>query len=78
MRTSRLLRCAAFAGLLASVSIAPTADAQRSDSGDLRRPSWTLTGSLEMLRAGPESWGAGPAIAGYQRIPLASLDPESA
>jgi hypothetical protein len=62
MPTSCLLRCAAFAGLLASVSIAPTADAQRSDPVDLRRPSWTLTGSLEMLRVGPVSWGSGPAI----------------
>lgn len=62
MPTSRLLPCAAFAGLLASVSIAPTADAQRSDPVDVRRPSWTLTGSLEMLHVGQASWGSGPAI----------------
>jgi hypothetical protein len=62
MPTTRLLRSTAFAGLLASVLVAPTANAQRSDSVDLRHPSWTLTGSLDMLHVGPESWGSGPAL----------------
>jgi hypothetical protein len=62
MPTSRLLRSAAFAGLLASAFVPPTANAQRSDSLDLRHPPWTLTGSLDMLLVGPESWGSGPAL----------------
>lgn len=62
MPTTRLLRSAALAGLLASILVAPTANAQRSGPADLRQPSWTLTGSLEMLRVEPESWGSGPAL----------------
>jgi hypothetical protein len=62
MPTTRLLRSAAFAGLLAGLLVAPTANAQRSGPVDLRQPPWTLTGSLEMLRVGPESWGSGPAF----------------
>jgi hypothetical protein len=62
MSTTRLLRSAAFAGLLAGVLVAPTANAQRSDAVELRQPPWTLTGSLEMLHVGPESWGSGPAL----------------
>jgi hypothetical protein len=62
MPNTRLLRSAAFAGLLASVLVAPTADAQRADPVDLRQPPWTLTGSLERLRVGPELWGSGPAF----------------
>ena len=62
MPTTRLLRSAAFVGLLASVLVARTANAQRSDPVHLRQPSWTLTGSLEMLHVGPELWGAGPTL----------------
>lgn len=62
MPTTRLLRSAAFAGLLAIVLVAPTANAQRSGPAGLRQPPWTLTGSFEMLRVGQESWGSGPAF----------------
>jgi hypothetical protein len=62
MPNTRLLRSAAFAALLASSLVASTAHAQRSNPPDQRQPPWTLTGSLELLRVGPESWGAGPAI----------------
>jgi hypothetical protein len=62
MPTTRLLHSAALAGLLAGVLVAPTANAQGSGPVDLRQPAWTLTGSLEMLRVGPESWGSGPTL----------------
>ena len=62
MPTTRLLPLAAFAGLLSTVSVAQTANAQRSGPVDLPQPPWTLTGSLEVLRVGPESWGVGPAF----------------
>ena len=63
MPATRLLRFAAFAGLLATVLVTPTANAQGPGAVALRRPVWTLTGSFEALRIGPESWGSGPALA---------------
>ena len=62
MPRTRLLRSAALVGLIASVLVARNADAQRSDPVLPRQPPWTLTGSLEMLHVGPESWGSGPAF----------------
>ena len=62
MPATRLLRFAAFAGLLATVLVTPTANAQGPGAVALRRPVWTLTGSFEALRIGPESWGSGPAF----------------
>jgi hypothetical protein len=61
--TTRLLGSAAFAGLLASVLVAPSANAQRSGPVDLRQAPWTLTASMEWMSVGPDWWGSGPALA---------------
>jgi hypothetical protein len=46
-----------LAALLLSVSLAPALAAQ------VRHPSWTLTGGVEVLLAGKRSWGTGPLLA---------------
>jgi hypothetical protein len=62
MPSSRPLRSAAVAVLLASVSVASAASAQDSATAVPRQPRWTLTTLLEVLHAGADSWGFGPAV----------------
>jgi hypothetical protein len=61
-RSIASLRSAALAALLASALLVPVARAQDSGQGALPRPRWTLTGLFEVLHAGADSWGYGPAL----------------
>jgi hypothetical protein len=51
-----------FAALLTSALVIPSARAQDSAQAALPRPLWTLTGLVEVLHAGADSWGVGPAL----------------
>jgi hypothetical protein len=63
MPSNRSLRSAAFAALLASaVVVVPPADAQDSVPAVLPQPRWTLSALLEVVHAGADSWGVGPAL----------------
>jgi hypothetical protein len=55
------LRSTSFAMLLAGAVI-PTAHAQEPDAAVPRLRRWTLSGLLEVLHAGADSWGVGPAL----------------
>jgi hypothetical protein len=56
------LRSATFAALLATALVVPAADAQDSAAAVLPQPPWTLSALLEVVHAGAESWGFGPAL----------------
>jgi len=62
MPSNRSLRSAAFAILIASALVARAGNAQDSALTVPRQPRWTLTGLLEVLHAGADSWGFGPAL----------------
>jgi hypothetical protein len=55
------LRSAAFAAILTSGLLAP-AHAQQVVPISPPAPQWTLTGLLEAVHAGPDSWGFGPGL----------------
>ena len=62
MPSNRSLRSAAFAILIASALVARAGNAQDSALAVPPQPRWTLTGLLEVLHAGADSWGLGPAL----------------
>jgi hypothetical protein len=62
MPSNRLLSSATFAALLASALTVPAANAQDSVAVVMPQRSWTLTGALEVVHAGADSWGFGPAL----------------
>jgi hypothetical protein len=63
MPSNRSLRSAAFLMMIASALVGRTAQAQDSAATALPpQPRWTLSGLLEVLHAGADSWGAGPAL----------------
>ena len=56
------LRSAAFAAILTSVLAVPAAHAQDAASTIPTAQRWTLTTLFEVVHAGAESWGIGPAL----------------
>jgi hypothetical protein len=57
------LLSAASAALLVSALVVPIAQAQDSSATTQPpHPRWTLSGLLEVLHAGADSWGFGPAL----------------
>jgi hypothetical protein len=56
------LRSAAFAAILTSVLAVPAAHAQDAASTIPTAERWTLTTLFEVVHAGAESWGIGPAL----------------
>jgi hypothetical protein len=62
MPSNRSLSPAVFAALLASALVVPAARAQEPLQAVPSQPRWTLTGWLEVLHAGADSWGFGPAL----------------
>ena len=62
MPSNRSLRSAAFAILIASALVTRAGNAQDSALAVRPQPRWTLTGALEVLHAGADSWGFGPAL----------------
>jgi hypothetical protein len=62
MPPNRSLRSAAFPILIASALVVRAGGAQDSASAARPQPRWTLTALLEVLHAGADSWGFGPAL----------------
>jgi hypothetical protein len=62
MPSSRALRSAAFAAILTSALLVPAAHAQDVVPTVPPAARWTLTGLLEVMHAGADSWGFGPAL----------------
>jgi hypothetical protein len=62
MPSNRSLRSSAFAALLTSTLLIPAAQAQDSALTALPQPRWTLSALLEVVHAGADSWGFGPAL----------------
>ncbi len=62
MPSNRSLRSAALAALLVSAIPVSVASAQDSAAPLLPQPRWTLSAWLEVVHAGAESWGLGPAL----------------
>jgi len=62
MLSNRSLGPAALTALLVSALTVPVASAQDSAAALPPHPRWTLSGLLEVVHAGAESWGFGPAL----------------
>jgi hypothetical protein len=62
MPSNPSLRSAALAALLVSAFSVRVASAQDPAAPHLPRPPWTLSALLEVVHAGAESWGFGPAL----------------
>ena len=62
MPSNHSLRSVALAALLASAFPVAVASAQDSAVSLLPQPRWTLSALLEVVHAGAESWGFGPAL----------------
>ena len=62
MPSNRPLRSATFALLIASALVARAGNAQDSAPAVPPQPRWTLSALLEVVHAGAESWGLGPAL----------------